>query len=358
MEQDHSYKERGQGFLLVCLILVLVFGYLVLRPFLNIFILALVIATITYPVYRRLLRLTGGRESLSSLLSIVFVVVVLIIPCLLLLGLLAKESVQVYGWINEKVQNGAMEQSVVQRAMDLQTKYFPKLDLERLDLGQKLAAVAGTLSGILMKWSTSALKGITSAVWHFFLMLFALFYFYKDGAAFLHWMMHLTPLPGSLEREIAEKFKEVSESAFYGTFLTALAQGFLGGLGFLIVGLPPLVWGVLMAFLSLIPLVGTFLVWGPAAVLLMASDRLGAGIFLVVWGIVAVGLSDNVLRPLLMKGKSQLHPMLIFFSLIGGMIAFGPLGILLGPLAIVLVIAMLRAYEKAAAPFLEYMDSR
>ena len=336
----------------------LLFGYLVLRPFLNIFLLALVIATITYPVYRRLLRLTGSRESLSSFLSIVFVVVVLIIPCLLLLGLLARESVQVYGWINEKVQNGAMEQSVVQRAVDLQAKYLPRLDLERLDLGQKLAAMAGILSGILMKWSTSALKGVTSAVWQFFLMLFALFYFYKDGAAFLHWMMHLTPLPGSLEREIAEKFKEVSESAFYGTFLAALAQGFLGGLGFLIVGLPPLVWGVFMAFLSLIPLVGTFLVWGPAAILLMASDRLGAGIFLVIWGVVVVGLSDNVLRPLLMKGKSQLHPLLIFFSLIGGMIAFGPLGILLGPLAIVLVISMLRAYEEAARPFLEYMDKR
>ena len=358
MEQDHTYRERGQGFLLVCLILVLLFGYLVLRPFLNIFLLALVIATITYPVYRRLLGLTRGRQSLSSFLSIVFVVVVLIIPCLLLLGLLATESVQVYGWINEKVQNGAVEKSVVQRAMDLQAKYLPKLDLERLDLGQKLAAMAGILSGILMKWSTSALKGITSAVWQFLLMLFALFYFYKDGAAFLRWMMHLTPLPGSLEREIAEKFKEVSESAFYGTFLTALAQGFLGGLGFLIVGLPPLVWGVFMAFLSLIPLVGTFLVWGPAAILLMASDRLGAGIFLVVWGVVVVGLSDNVLRPLLMKGKSQLHPLLIFFSLIGGMIAFGPLGILLGPLAIVLVISMLRAYEEAARPFLEYMDNR
>jgi len=358
MEQEQTFKERGQGFLLFCLILVLLFGYLVLRPFLNIFILALVIATITYPVYGRILRLTGSRENLSSLLTIVFVVLVLIIPSLLLLGLLAGESVQVYGWINEKVQNGALEQSVVQRTADLQERFFPKLDLERLDVGQKLTALAGTLSGFMVKVSTSALKGITSTIWQFFLMLFALFYFYKDGPGFLRWMMHLTPLPGSLEREIAEKFKEVSESAFFGTFLTALAQGFLGGLGFLIVGLPPLVWGVLMAFLSLIPMVGTFLVWGPAAILLMASDRLGAGIFLVIWGVVVVGLSDNVLRPLLMKGKSQLHPLLIFFSLIGGMIAFGALGILLGPLAIVLVIAMLRAYEEAAGPFLEYMDSR
>ena len=126
----------------------------------------------------------------------------------------------------------------------------------------------------------------------------------------------------------------------------------------MIVGLPPLVWGVLMAFLSLIPLVGTFLVWGPAAVLLVAGGRPFAGIFLAVWGAVVVGLSDNVLRPLFMRGKSQLHPALIFFSLIGGILAFGPLGILLGPLAIVLVISMLRAYEESAGSFLEYMDNR
>jgi predicted PurR-regulated permease PerM len=235
---------------------------------------------------------------------------------------------------------------------------LPRLDLERFEVGKALTGFAGTLSGLLVKWSTSGVKLVTSAVWQFFLMLFALFYFYKDGAAFLHWMMHLTPLPGSLEREIQEKFREVSESAFLGTFLTAAAQGVLGGVGFLIVGYPPLVWGVLMAVLSLIPLVGSFLVWGPAAVLLISGGRMGAGIFLVIWGVVVVGLSDNVLRPLLMQGKSQLHPALIFFSLIGGIMAFGPLGILLGPLAIVLVIAMLRAYEEAARPFLEYMDQR
>ena len=276
----------------------------------------------------------------------------------MLVGLLAKESVQIYGWANEKAQSGVLQESVGQRLVDLQQRFLPRFDLERFDVGKALTGLAGTLSGLLVKWSTSGVKLVTSAVWQFFLMLFALFYFYKDGAAFLHWMMHLTPLPGSLEREIQEKFREVSESAFLGTFLTAAAQGFLEALGFLIVGYPPLVWGVLMAVLSLIPLVGTFLVWGPAAILLMTGGRMGAGIFLVIWGVVVVGLSDNVLRPLLMQGKSQLHPALIFFSLIGGIMAFGPLGILLGPLAIVLVIAMLRAYEQAARPFLEYMDQR
>ncbi len=357
MEEEQSFKERGQWFLLVCLLLVLLFGYFVLRPFVNIFIMALVLATITYPAYRRILKLTRGREGVAAMVSTILVVVVLIVPCVSLLGLVARESVQVYGWINEKVQSGALlDQGVLEWTRRMQQELAQRLNVETLDLGKAVTAAAGDLSGLLVKWSTAAVKVVTSALWQFFLMLFALFYFYKDGANFLHWVMHLTPLPGSLEREIAGKFREVSQSAFYGTFLTALAQGFLGGVGFLIVGLPPLVWGVFMAFFSLVPLVGTFLVWGPAALLLVLGGRTGAGIFLAVWGVLVVGLSDNVLRPLLMKGKSQLHPLLIFFSLIGGIMAFGPLGILLGPLAIVLVISMLKAYEEAAKPFLEYMD--
>lgn len=358
MEQDQGYRTRGLGFLLACLALALLFGYLVLRPFLNIFLMALVLATITYPVYRRILGWTKERKTLSALLSCLFVVVVIIVPCILLVGLLARESVQVYGWINERAQSGALQEGLVQRLVDLQERLLPRVNLEHLDVGKTLAGLAGTMSGLLVKWSTGGVKFVTSAVWQFVLMLFALFYFYKDGAAFLRWLMHLTPLPGSLEREIQEKFREVSASAFLGTFVTAAAQGFLGGVGFLIVGLQPFVWGVVMAVLSLIPLVGSFLVWGPAAALLIAGGRTGAGVFLIIWGVVVVGMSDNVLRPLLMQGKSQLHPLLMFFSLIGGIMAFGALGILLGPLAIVLVIAMLRAYEEAARPFLEYMDSR
>ena len=358
MEQTRNFREHGGWFFLICLFVVLLFGYLVLRPFLEIFLLALILATLSHPLHGWVLRWTRGRKNLSALLTCILVVFLLIVPCLGLLGLLARESVQFYEWINEKVASGVLDEKLFQRALELQRKLFPKVDLQGLEIGQTLTGLAGKVSGLLMKWSTGALVVITSALWKFFLMLFALFYFYKEGSGFLRWLMHLTPLPGSLEREIFEKFSEVSESAFYGTFLTALAQGVLGGIGFLIAGLPPLVWGVAMAFFSLIPMVGTVVVWGPAAVILFLTDHVVAGIFLVIWGVVVVGMSDNVLRPLLMRGRSQLHPALIFFSLIGGISAFGPLGILLGPLAIVLVISMLRAYEEAARPFLDYMDER
>jgi predicted PurR-regulated permease PerM len=112
-----------------------------------------------------------------------------------------------------------------------------------------------------------------------------------------------------------------------------------------------------MAFFSMLPIVGTAIVWFPAGVILILTDHLGSGLFLMAWGLM-VSLSDNLIRPMIMKGRSELHPLLIFFSLLGGVFSFGPLGILLGPLAIVLAISMLQAYEAAAKPMLEELDRR
>jgi predicted PurR-regulated permease PerM len=358
MERLPTLKDYGGGFLLVCLLAVLFFAYVILRPFVMIFLMALVLATISYPAYRWMLGRTGGRRGLSALLTCILVVLVLIVPSALMLGLLARESLLLYDWVNERVQAGIVDHNLIQGVLDLQRKLLPQLDVEKLEVGKILTGYAGRLSGVLVNWSASVVKALTTAVWQFLLLLVALFYFLKDGGPFLRWVMHLTPLPGSLEKEIFDRFQGVSQSAFYGTFLTALTQGFLGAMGFLIVGLPPLVWGVAMAFFSMIPLVGTAIVWGPAAVLLILNHRVASGIFLIIWGIVVVGLSDNVLRPLLMRGKSELPPLFIFFSLLGGISAFGPLGILLGPLAIVLAIALLQAYEDAARPLLDDLDAR
>lgn len=358
MDRETPFIDRGRGFFFLCLFLVLLFGYLVLEPFFTIFLVALALATISYPAYARLLRLTRQRKNLAALLSCLLVICLIILPCFALVGLLAKQSIQWYEGIDGHVKQGVASEEMLERVRGLQERFFPDLDLEKVELGKTLAGLAGRVSQTLMDWSTGAVKAITTALWQFFLMLFALFYFYKEGPAFLRWLMHLIPLPGTLKRQIFQSFREVSESAFYGTFLTAVAQGTLGGIGFLIVGFSPLLWGVAMAFFSLIPLVGTLIIWGPAAVVLFVSGRIGAGIFLTLWGVVVVGMSDNILRPLLMSGKSELHPFLIFFSLLGGIMAFGPLGILLGPLAIVLVISMLRAWGESARPLLEYMDQR
>ncbi|MFH1887991.1 MAG: AI-2E family transporter [Pseudomonadota bacterium] len=351
-------QDFGGPVLLLCLGAGLAFAWLVLAPFMNIFLVALVLAVIARPVYLWMVRQVRGRKSLASFLTCVLVVVLLILPCLVILSLVAQESLSAYEWVNQRVQEEAASGEILTRAAELQQRYLPNLDLDPANWGKRLAGAAGSISQMVIGWSAGAVKAMTSAVWKFFLMLFALFYFFRDGEGFLSRLGHLMPLPASLEEQIAGNFREVSRSAFYGTFLTALAQGALGGAGFAIAGLQPLVWGVVMAFFSIIPVVGTAIVWAPASLLLLVSGHVGAGIFLALWGGVVVGMSDNFLRPLLMRGKNELHPMLVFFSLVGGIGAFGLLGILLGPLAMVLVITLVKAYEEAAKPILNELDGK
>ncbi|MBW1989573.1 MAG: AI-2E family transporter [Deltaproteobacteria bacterium] len=353
-----NLRDFGGGFFLLCLAAALVFAYAVLRPFLSIFLLAVVLAVIARPAYAFLLARTRGRKALSSLLTCILVVLVIVAPLVLLSTLIAKESLAAYEWIRQRVAEETAQGDLSARLSALLDRYFPWVEMDVSGWGKQLAGAAGAVSQTLVSWSGSVLKTVTGAVWKFVLMLFALFYFLKDGDAFLRWLSHLLPLSASLEAEIAERFKEVSRSAFYGSFLTALAQGALGGIAFAIVGLPPLIWGVVMAFFSVIPMVGPAVVWLPASLLLWVSGRAGAAIFLAVWGVVVVGMSDNLLRPFFMRGKSELHPMGVFFSLIGGIAAFGMLGILLGPLAMVLVLTLLSAYQKAAKPVLDSLDSQ
>ncbi len=349
-------KDFGGIFLIVCLLGALIFAYIVMQSFLTIFLLAAVLSIIAYPVYGRILAATRQRRSLSAFLTCCLVILMVILPALALLTITAHESVQIYGFLNEKVRSGVITQSLMPQVLALQQKYVPQLDITSLDPGKTVTDLAGNLSKQLIGMSTKALAAVTSTVWEFFLMLFALYYMLKEGREFLEWVAHMLPLSSSLEKEISRQFQEVSKSAFYGTFLTAILQGILGGMGFWIAGLPALVWGTAMAFFSLIPMVGTAIIWLPAALWLLLTAKTGWGIFLIVWGVVVVGMSDNLIRPLLMKGKNPLHPSFIFFSLIGGLASFGLLGILLGPLSLVLLLVILEAYESAARPVLDELD--
>ncbi|MBI9077902.1 MAG: AI-2E family transporter [Desulfatibacillum sp.] len=356
MSRSANLSDYGGGFLLFCLLCALAFAYVVMRPFLTIFLVSMVLAIIAHPLHTWSLKITKNRDSLAALVTVVMVLLLIVLPAIIMVVLLANESAQVVVWINKGVDSGLFTDKTVHKLTALQQKYLPDVEINPIEIGKSLSGAAAWLSKKLISYSATAVGALGSTLWKFILMLFTLFYFLRDGRDALRWAMHLSPLKQSLETEIIDCFQEVSRSAFYGTFLTALAQGLLGGIGLFFAGLPPLTWGLFMAFFSMIPVVGTALVWVPATILLYATGKIGSAIFLAIWCIVVVGASDNVLRPLLMRGKNPLHPLLIFFSLLGGLSAFGLLGILLGPLAIVLLIALLKAYEEAASPILNGLD--
>jgi predicted PurR-regulated permease PerM len=180
------------------------------------------------------------------------------------------------------------------------------------------------------------------------LMLFILYFFFRDGEEMAARGLHLVPLDARHKERLVAHLSEVTRAVVYGTLLTALVQGALVGLAFVIARLPsPIVFGTIAAVASLIPVVGTGLVVAPAAFVLAVQGRWVSAIFMAAWGILLVGSADNFLRPLFISGRAEISTLPVFFGVIGGVAAFGPIGLFLGPVVVALALALIRFAEEA-----------
>ena len=225
---------------------------------------------------------------------------------------------------------------------------FTSLSKEEI-LAQASDTAQGALQQVAALSGTVAL-GAVNVVTQFALMLFLLFFFLRDGKAMLERGIRLVPMTTQRKEELARVLGAVTRAVVLGTLATAAVQGTLLGVGFAIAGLPsPLVFGAVGALASLIPVVGTALVWVPAAVTLLAQGQVGWAIFLTLWCAVLVGGSDNVVRPLIISGRSNASTLLVFVGLLGGLSVFGFAGLFMGPLVLTLVASLL-AYADQELP--------
>jgi predicted PurR-regulated permease PerM len=201
----------------------------------------------------------------------------------------------------------------------------------------------------------AVIGGLAGMLLGFALMLLSMFFFYVEGEAIVTELSVLSPLPKKYDREFAHRFKDVIEATFRGQLFTALAQGAATGVGLAIAGVPGAAfWGAVAAILSLIPMVGAAAIWVPAAIYLAASASMGdrgwfGAIFLVLWGVFVVSLVDNLVRPWAMKGKSQLPAIPLLFAVLGGMQAFGFVGLVIGPLVFSLLMSIVDIYRTSFA---------
>jgi predicted PurR-regulated permease PerM len=198
--------------------------------------------------------------------------------------------------------------------------------------------------------SGAALASVLGAVLGLVLVLFLLFFFLRDGKELVRRAMRLVPMEEDRKAALLDHLSSVTRALVLGMLLTAVAQGALTGIGFALVGLPsPVVFGVLAALASLIPLVGTAIVWLPAVIVLLAQGRTGAAIFLTVWSLGLVTSVDNVIKPLVVSGRAGLPTFAVFLGLVGGLAAFGAIGMFVGPVIVALTIALLRFAEESRA---------
>ena len=212
-----------------------------------------------------------------------------------------------------------------------------------LDGGKTLLALLVASSGVFF-------AGVLGVVVEVGLTLFLLFFFLRDGGEMVTRALALVPMTAARKADLVEHLSAVMRAVALGTLLTAVVQGTLVGLSFAFTGLPsPVVFGVLAMLASLVPLVGSSLIWVPAAFVLLAHDRAGAALFLTFWGLVVVSLVDNIVKPLVVSGRAQISTLPVLLGLIGGLATFGAIGIILGPVVIALALAFFRFAEEEHA---------
>jgi predicted PurR-regulated permease PerM len=196
----------------------------------------------------------------------------------------------------------------------------------------------------------AVMLGALGTVFSFFLMLFVLFFVLRDGPAFARKAVRLLPIEGRLRDRLWRHLIDVTRAVFMGIGLTAIVQGILMGIGFMIAGVPsPLVFGVLAILFALVPFVGTAVLWVPAALWLIAKGQPGYAAFIVAWGVIVVGSVDNFLRPLLISGRVEVPTLAVFIGVMGGLAAFGFIGLFLGPIVLGLLVALFRFSTEESA---------
>jgi predicted PurR-regulated permease PerM len=345
-----SMQQTDYGRLAVGVILGVVVYYVfrILRPFLPALVWAAVLATVFHPLYAWLRRRLS-RPRLASALACVLLTVLIVLPVILLIFLLAEQSVGAYHLLEERLKSGGTGSLDILRRAAFYQWLVGKLrewGLPEPDLGEAAMRAVHTISQFLVGHSASIVSGLTHFVLNFLVMLLTLYHLFLSGPDLLHELRQLSPLRHEHEDRIIEKFRGLAVATFGGSLAVAAIQGAAGGLVFLFFGLPsPLLWGAVIALLSLVPLVGTAFVWGPLVVYYLLIGAYWKGITLLVLFAGVVGTIDNIVRPLVIRRGTEINTLWVFLSVLGGIGAFGFLGFFLGPLIVTLLFVLIDIYK-------------
>lgn len=335
-------------FLLIVLALVLYFVGRILKPFFPALTWAAILATVFYPVYQRMERYLHRRE-LASVICCVLLTVAIILPVVALVFLMAGESVKAYRTLENVVASGlpakvtAIHNSTAYKTL---ARHLQEMGMPEPNIGATAMRAVRAGSRFLVEHSASVVTGFMNFVVQLFVMLFGLYYLFLHGPQILHELRALVPLRPEYEEQIIQKFTGVVHATFTGSLAVALVQGGLGGLGFWIFGISaPLLWGAGMALVSLVPVVGTALVWGPVVIFYLLTGSILKGlVMLAVFGVV-VGSVDNILKPILIQRGMEIHTLWVFVGVIGGLSVFGFLGLVLGPFLFTILVVLLEIYK-------------
>jgi len=353
--EDYSRYVFASIFLAVIIITLLI-----VRPFLTAIVGGLILAYVFFPIYSRLKKKTK-MENLSSLITCIIVILVLSLPFVVVLNAISKEALTTYYLSKQKIKKGDIFQ-IDCKEDNLGLICTTDRYLNDLMSNEKFQfyldnAIQKAVNSVIS--STSSFIGsLPKMLLNFFILFFIMFYLFKEGKKLVKRTSSLIPLKKKHSDYIIKHIKDVIHATIYGTIVIAIIQGTLGAFAFFVFQSTnsPLLWGIIMIFAAFIPFIGSALIWFPIALVQILSGYLsgdvsavGKGIGLMLFGLLIISTIDNILKPRIIGGRSQVHPVLILLGVFGGLALFGFIGLILGPLMLALFSAFINLYEEMAS---------
>ncbi len=313
---------------------VAILGIVILLPFLTYIVLAAILTYTLFPVHHFITNRVR-RPGLSATLSIVIALILMVLPAFFLVSELVQQVSGAY--TNFQADN-------LQRVAD----YLSGITGNRIDFQGMVTSSIEQIRRSIVGLAPDILGSITDITLGLFIMFFVMFYGFKEGEGFLLRIKGLLPLDPQLKESLFYEMRTITQAVLYGQVMTAVIQGTLGAIGLLVFGIQGwLFWGAIMIITAFLPVLGTPIIWVPAAVSQLLDGETARGVGLLIYGSTIVMNIDNFIRPRLVSGRTKVHPVLILIGVLGGLKIFGFIGMLVGPLILALLVALIKFYEQA-----------
>ncbi|MGB6678069.1 MAG: AI-2E family transporter [Terriglobales bacterium] len=326
-------KRTTLWFLGILTLIVLGFAFVITRPFLYPFAAAIILAVVFSPAYQRILRWTKGKPGKASLLATLALLFLFGVPVFVIILLVAKEAVTAAQYLTrQSAEQGGFAlflTTVAERGLKFLGRW---VDVSKYNIRGAVTSHVQQASVWVLGSGARILSNFASLIAESLMALVVVFFLFRDGRGWIQQAEDFIPLPPGQARKLFSNISDTVVANVYGIVSVGVAQGVLTGIALAIVGSQSaLLLGLCAGFASIVPVVGAALVWAPAGLYLIFAGTSWKGIFLLVWGVAVVSTADSIIRPWVVSGKVQLHPLVLVFSILGGVQAFGFLGLFLGP---------------------------
>lgn len=343
-------KQHGVKFFIISLVLSLFLLLALFWSYLPAIVLAFLVSSVSYPLYVQIRKFFNGRETFASLCMILIIFLVLVIPSGWFVRTLSNETFEFY-----KRTSSSVSLKKIQEAFESNSRWALRIRKLGKMTGMKFtpesienmaASIGKTVGLFLYKQISSTASNILSLLINFFLMMLTVFYLFRDGWRLKDYIKQLLPVPKEQLYQVVRKFQEMGKSLIIGNGLSGIVQGVLGGFGFFFFGMPsPFLWGTIISFMALLPIVGASIVFVPGTIILILQGKAGTGIGFLAYNLFYSSLIEYFIKPRIIGKGMQMNSLLVFIGIIGGIKLFGILGIIYGPLIITIFLTLAEIYR-------------